>query len=57
MRPNTEVDRTSGSEEKNEKLARCAALYKFGEEGDRPLTWGLPIQRIFENDEFGVRAR
>jgi len=44
-------------QEDNEELARCAALYKFSEEGDRPLTGALPIPRIFENDEFGVRER
>jgi len=40
--------------EKNEELARCAALSKFGEEGRRPLTGALPLPHIYENDEFSV---
>ncbi len=40
--------------EKTEELARCAALSKFGEEGDRPLTGSLPEPNIYENDEFNV---
>lgn len=43
--------------EKNEELARCAALSKFGEEGRRPLTGALPLPHIYENDDFSVSKR
>jgi len=54
-------------QEEDEELARCAALYKFSEEGGRPNkgvefyevgedTY-LKSMRIYENDEFSVRAK
>lgn len=54
-------------QEENEELARCAALYKFSEEGDRPNK-GVEFyevdedtypksMRIYEDDEFSVSAR
>lgn len=41
-------------QERNEEMARCAALSKYGEEGRRPLTGSLPLPHIYENDEFSV---
>lgn len=39
--------------EGTEELARCAALSKFGTEGERGAS---PEHAIFENDDFDVRA-
>lgn len=51
--------------EESEELARCAALSKYGEEGDRPVqaqsmlegaAWPKRVQTsaIFEDDSFSV---
>ena len=40
--------------ERNETLARCAALSRFGEDGSRASA-GMPAaKRIYEDDEFSV---
>lgn len=38
--------------EKTEELARCAALSRFGEEGDRKSS--RRREAIYEDDEFSV---
>jgi hypothetical protein len=39
-------------QETSEELARCAALSKFGEEGNRD--WDDPGPHIYEDDTFSV---
>ena len=43
--------------ERNEELARCAALSKYGAEGNRKCNINPQRQReaIYEDDEFSVR--
>ncbi len=45
--------------EKTEELARCAALSKFGEEGERNsgVNPGRKRDAIYEDDEFSVSKR
>ncbi len=45
--------------ETNEELARCAALSKFGEEGERVSAVNPNRKReaIYEDDEFSVSKR
>lgn len=45
--------------EKNEEQARCAALSKFGEEGERvsAVNPGRKREAIYEDDEFSVSKR
>ena len=42
--------------EKNEEQARCAALSKFGEEGERgsAVNPGRRREAIYEDDDFSV---
>lgn len=42
--------------EKTEEFARCAALSKFGEEGERSSTVnpGRKREAIYEDDDFSV---
>lgn len=40
--------------EKNEELARCAALSRFGIAEDEPEAKGLSAARIKPDDEFSV---
>lgn len=44
--------------EDNEELARCAALSKFGDEGERAtreaLQMYVPVGAIYDDDEFSV---
>lgn len=43
--------------EKDEELARCAALHKYGEEGLRPKVFcsDRPENKLYEDDTFDVR--
>ena len=45
--------------EKNEELARCAALSQFGEEGERvsAVNPGRKREAIYEDDDFSVSKR
>lgn len=45
--------------EKTEELARCAALSKFGEEGERNSTVnpGRKREAIYEDDDFSVSKK
>ncbi|MDR1996484.1 hypothetical protein [Azonexus sp.] len=45
--------------EKTEELARCAALSKYGEEGERnsSVNPGRKREAIYENDDFSVIKR
>lgn len=45
--------------EKTEKMARCAALSKYGEEGERnsSVNPGRKREAIYEDDEFSVSRR
>ena len=40
--------------ERNEALARCAALSRYGEEGPRADADTRTSKRIYEDDEFSV---
>ena len=43
--------------ETTEEAARCAALYKYGEEGSRPTTGTVPSPHIYDDDTFSVSQR
>lgn len=40
--------------ERNEALARCAALSRYGEDGPRASAEARTSKRIYEDDEFSV---
>ena len=40
--------------ERNDTLARCAALSRYGEDGPRASTEACTLKRIYEDDEFSV---
>ncbi len=40
--------------ERNESLARCAALSRFGEDGPRAGAGTPASRRLYEDDEFSV---